>query len=204
MIDFEVGLQKAIKLYFPNALISGCFFHFVKCLWEKAKKLHLCKKDKIKHTKILIFILKIIPFINIDYRQEIFDKIEDFYSASQNDNNYYKLIKYYKKQWIYNSYINYTEISQNEYLSRTNNYLENFHRLLNESIEVYHPKISYLIHKYKEFLKSIYSKIKDSLLIDIQIKKEKFSIIEDILNFISNYNHKYKTNLNIHNIIQGE
>ena len=68
MIDFEVGLQKAIKLYFPNALISGCFFHFVKCLWEKAKKLHLCKKDKIKHTKILIFILKIIPFINIDYR----------------------------------------------------------------------------------------------------------------------------------------
>ena len=75
MIDFEVGLQKAIKLNFPNALISGCFFHFVKFLWEKAKKLHLCKKDKIKYTKILIFILKIIHFINIDYRTKFFKKI---------------------------------------------------------------------------------------------------------------------------------
>ena len=52
MIDFEVGLQKSIKLNFPNALISECFFQFVKCLWEKAKKLHFFKKDKNKHTKI--------------------------------------------------------------------------------------------------------------------------------------------------------
>ena len=26
MIDFEVGLQKSIKLNFPNTLISGCVF----------------------------------------------------------------------------------------------------------------------------------------------------------------------------------
>lgn len=94
MLDFEVGLQKAIKLNFPNALISGCFFHFVKCLWEKAKKLYLCKKDKIKHTKILIFALKIIPFIDIDHRTEFFKKIEDFYSSFKNDNNYNKLKQY--------------------------------------------------------------------------------------------------------------
>ena len=65
--------------------------------------------------------------------QNFLKKFEDFYSAMQNDNNYYNLIKYYKKQWISNPYINYKEISQNEYLSRTNNYLENFNRLLNES-----------------------------------------------------------------------
>ena len=39
---------------------------------------------------------------------------------------------------------------------------------------------------------------------DIQFKSEKFSIIKDILYFISNYNEKYKANLNVHNIIQGE
>ena len=61
-----------------------------------------------------------------------------------------------------------------------------------------------MIYKYKGFLKSIYSKIKDSLNKDIQVKKEKFSIIEDILNFISIYNRIYKSNLNIHNIIQSE
>ena len=36
------------------------------------------------------------------------------------------------------------------------------------------------------------------------MKKEKLSIIEDIINFKSNYNHKYKSKLDIHNIIQGE
>ena len=64
MIDFKVGLQKVIKLNFLNSLISECFFHFLKCILEKEKKIH----DKIKHTKILIFALKIIPFIVIDHR----------------------------------------------------------------------------------------------------------------------------------------
>ena len=81
---------------------------------------------------------------------------------------------------------------QNDYLSRNNNFIENFHRLLNESIEVYHPKISYLIYKYQIYLKSVYFKIKDSLIKEIPVKKEKFSIIVAIINFISNYNRKYK------------
>ena len=34
--------------------------------------------------------------------------------------------------------------------------------------------------------------------------KKKFSVIDDILKFISEYNKIYKTNLNIHNIIQSE
>ena len=34
--------------------------------------------------------------------------------------------------------------------------------------------------------------------------KKKFSVIDDILKFISEYNKKYKTKLNIHNIIQSE
>ena len=32
MADFEVGLQRALKTNFPNSLISGCLFHFVKFL----------------------------------------------------------------------------------------------------------------------------------------------------------------------------
>ena len=44
----------------------------------KKKKLHLCKKDKIKHTKILIFILKIIPFIDIDIKHNFLKKLMIF------------------------------------------------------------------------------------------------------------------------------
>ena len=34
--------------------------------------------------------------------------------------------------------------------------------------------------------------------------KKKFSVVDDILKFISEYNKKYKTKLNIHNIIECE
>lgn len=55
---------------------------------------------------------------------------------------------------------------------RTNNYLENFHHLLNKAIEVYHPKVSYLMHKYKKYLIMIYQKVKKSLVKDTKIEKK--------------------------------
>ena len=51
MIDFEVGLQKSIKLNIPNVLTSGCFFHFVKCLWEKKRNYIYVKKIKLNIQK---------------------------------------------------------------------------------------------------------------------------------------------------------
>ena len=87
---------------------------------------------------------------------------------------------------------------------RTNNYLENFHHLLNAAIEVYHPKVSYLIYKYKEYLITIYRKVKESLVKNTKIVKNKFSVVDDVLMFISEYNKKYKTKLNIHKIIQSD
>jgi len=74
MVDFEQGLINSIKKNFENSTIDGCFFHFVKLLWNKAKLLGLCKSGKLKMTKILIFMLKIIPFIEYDDRQNFFEK----------------------------------------------------------------------------------------------------------------------------------
>ena len=203
MIDFEIGIQKALKNTFENILINGCYFHFVKLLWGKAKKLGLCTKEKIKHTKILIFILKIIPFMKIDEKKLVFKKIQDFYEEDKN-NKYYSIIKYYKKNWINNPYINYYELSKEEYYNRTNNYLESFHHVLNNMIEVFHPKLSYLISKYKNYLINIYIKLKESLINNVPNKRQNFSIINDILNYLKCYNLKYKTDLNIHIIIQGD
>ena len=53
IIDFEKGLQKAVRLNFPNSIIDGCYFHFVKLLWSKSKKLGLCKKMKYEQQNYL-------------------------------------------------------------------------------------------------------------------------------------------------------
>ncbi len=78
----------------------------------------------------------------------------------------------------------YIDLSQEEYLMRTNNYIERFQGLLNQSLETINPKISYLIYKYGEYLKNINTKITNSLINKIKEKEDKFSVIIDILSFI--------------------
>ena len=199
MVDFEKGLINSIKNNFTKATIDGCFFHYSKLLWNKARNLGLCKKDNLKITKILIFIFKLFPFILYDERIDIFKKIEEYYI----DEKYKKFINYYKKNWLNNRYINYTELSNDEYVLRTNNYIERFHGLMNQSLDAVHPKISFLISKYEIFLKNIYNKITTSLVNKANEKEEKFSVINDILLFLSKYNKQYKTSLNFINIIQS-
>ena len=115
-----------------------------------------------------------MPYIQQDERIEIFTKIEEFYN---NNDKYLRKIKYFKKTWLNNSYFNYEEITQKEYLNRTNNLLEYFHHLLNQNIEVFHPKFSYLVEKFIFFIKNIYIKIKESLVNEIPNTINKFTII---------------------------
>jgi hypothetical protein len=95
IIDFEKGLQKAIKQNFPDSTIDGCYFHYVKLLWGKAKKFGMCKKNELSTTKILLFVLKIFPFLRLDDKIEVFFKLEELFLNSEN--KYRKMIAYYKK-----------------------------------------------------------------------------------------------------------
>ena len=99
---------------FDNTKIDGCYFHFVKLLWTKAKKLGICQKEKIKITKALLFILKILTFTLPDNRGKIFDKIENYFN--EENSSYKKLVDYYKKNWLENEYIDYTEIDDEDWL----------------------------------------------------------------------------------------
>ena len=38
------------------------------------------------------------------------------------------------------------DISNEEYLHRTNNLLERYHGIINQTLEFFQPKLSYLIH----------------------------------------------------------
>ena len=37
MSDFELSLRKAIIEMFPNFKLKGCYFHYIKNIWAKAK-----------------------------------------------------------------------------------------------------------------------------------------------------------------------
>ena len=62
-LDFEKAARKALNEIFPESNIIGCYFHFIKALWKKAKKFGLIRKKSIKDIIILIFAYKIYCFI---------------------------------------------------------------------------------------------------------------------------------------------
>ena len=56
MCDFERGLRTALKKSFPNTIILGYFFHYIKSIYNKCKKIGLITKKYFLETyKILIF-----------------------------------------------------------------------------------------------------------------------------------------------------
>ena len=50
MADFEINLRKSISNNFPKSENMGCYFHFIKNLYCKMKKLGLTKKKDIKNN----------------------------------------------------------------------------------------------------------------------------------------------------------
>ena len=120
------------------------------------------------------------------------------------DNTYNKFIDYFDKNWYCSKFINFDSLNQKEYMYRTNNYIENFHKQLNDSINGFHPKLSYLAEKLKEFTIKGYHVYIESIVNNKEEKYEKYSVINDILNFIMKYNKKYGSTFNANIIIQGE
>ncbi|KAH9644537.1 hypothetical protein HF086_002338 [Spodoptera exigua] len=52
-VDFEVPAILAIRSNFPGVKITGCYFHFNRSLWRKAKALGVCKTQLGKiHVKL--------------------------------------------------------------------------------------------------------------------------------------------------------
>lgn len=51
-MDFEMAIQNAAQKVLPNTLISGCYFHFLKSLWKKAKHLELKSRPHKRHVAL--------------------------------------------------------------------------------------------------------------------------------------------------------
>ena len=72
-------------------------------------------------------------------------------------------------------------------MSRTNNFCNWFHKKLNDIIDGYHPKISYLVYKLKDFSSDSYNKYKIEKNVSIQEKNKGIIIGIVIFNFLKNY-----------------
>ena len=61
--------------------------------------------------------MKLFPYIDIDEKEQLFKKVEEFYTSQE---KYKRFIKYFKKYWLNNEYLNFIDLTENEYFTRTN------------------------------------------------------------------------------------
>jgi len=135
MMDFELGLKNAIKkaLDLSDKNIAGCYFHFVKAIISKARKLGvLVRKKDDPVPKILIGLLKILSHCPLNERENLFNEIEKIYKDK--GKKYEVFLNYFRKNWLRNAFLEslfeaYKENSNINFI-RTNNPCELLNKYL--------------------------------------------------------------------------
>ena len=204
MTDFEHPLRKVIKEIYPDCYLEGCYFHYSKAIWNKAKKIGLVNKKYIKILKFIIFGYKIYPFLKEKDKIEFLKSINNYIEEYGDNKKLKKLASYFDNCWKDSNFIEFDSINDNKIKYRTNNQIELFHRSLNQLIENSHPKISYLLEKLKLI---IVNKYNEYLVYDNKINNEKFSkydLFKDMYNFTVKFSQKYNMNFDLKILMQTE
>ncbi len=149
MGDFELASRNAMQSAFPQAVLSGCHFHFSQALWKKLQKLGLVqiyKQDLSikKHVKLLMA----LPFLPANLinpmAQTLFSQEFDHLTAQQKS-GFRKFHSYIKRFWL--ETITPEKISVFDLSRSTNNDCESFHSRLKAKIKTHRPNIwSFLGH----------------------------------------------------------
>ena len=197
MTDFEKSLRRVIKEKYPKAFLEGCYFHFIKALWEKSKRLGIYNKKNINNTKILIFAFKVYPFIKEKERDKYLEDIKDFIMKIETKKDkYLKFYLYFLKYWKNSNFLIFEGKGDKVIRKRTNNTAEGFHRYFNTKIEAYHPKISYFVSKLKEVTVEYYNKFLKNQIIELKQENKKYNIFNDIYEFVKDFIHKNNFSIN--------
>ena len=202
MTDFEKPIRNAIKKISKGVKLKGCFFHFVKALWSKSKKLGLCCKNKIKYTKIIIFCLKMSTLLKREDQIQLFDDIDTFIDNLGENKSYILFKKYFDKNWKNNKFIIFDLINDNQVRSRTNNIAEGFHRKLNQLIEIQNPKCSLVVDVLKNIAIFNFKKSVKNLTVVKNEIEEYPDIWSSCYDYIIRFHKKYHCDLNIKKIIE--
>lgn len=173
ILDFEKAAMLAVKRIFPKVIISGCFFHFSRCLWRKADEIGITKSALFrKHIKRCV-VLAHLPQRAIENGW--------LYVMSQcpDDKNIFKFNDYFVETWLNETSFFADKWSCNNMNHRTTNMVESWHSTVNKKIRSKPKSIAHFLtilqeeNNYYETLylkgSNITEKLKETCAIDEHI-----------------------------------
>ena len=177
-IDFEMATVKAVQQLFPNALVSGCFFHYTQCIWRKVQAIGLASQYNRGMSVVQKVVRRLagLPLLKLTDVQEGFysiellvailppdsqiDQLEEQYDERVKD-KLNQLLVYVKRTWV-----NETATFPKEIWSRygvqgprTNNHVEGWNNRIKKAIKSAHPNFFVFVNEIKKEQKRIELKL---------------------------------------------
>lgn len=125
-MDYEKAAMKAVAKVYNGIEIKGCYFHFNRCLFRKAKQLKISSPVKQRHVSRCAGIARLPPELTAS-------GIEYVMRMSPSGMDIKKFNAYFKTQWLEKTNFNKTCCCSEEQLRTTNN-VEGWHSRINRYI----------------------------------------------------------------------
>ncbi|KAL0868257.1 hypothetical protein ABMA27_007788 [Loxostege sticticalis] len=164
--DYELGIMNAVKTVYPDAQITGCYFHYQKAIWKKAKELNLTNR---KETRQIIRKIAILPLLPAENIPEGCQKLTEIIENESLLPLFETFLKYFAKQWY--PRMNPSLLSCSGQRHRTTNALEGWHHRINVKIPK-RPSLFLFLQKLRKEAKHFDSKLKNS---QFQTKKKRYN-----------------------------
>ncbi|XP_065314960.1 uncharacterized protein LOC135923892 [Gordionus sp. m RMFG-2023] len=152
LIDFEMGVLRALEEMFPTISVKGCYFHYCQCILRRIQGNRLAAFSRLnpdfkrfyRRLMAISFLTEMdIPLVLSELKSEVeafnLDPIRDLFT-------------YFKNTWInLNAKFKYKMWNMYDVQGvRTNNHVEGFHRSLKEYITYSHPNLYLFIDILKQ------------------------------------------------------
>lgn len=136
-LDYELAAIIAVQQVFPNIIVKGCYFHFNRGIFRRAKKMKT--RVKQRHAARCVGLAR-LPENHIQRGYEYVMK------RSPKGDDIVRFNKYFKKQWYNQRAFDFAKTCgcQTEMI-RTTNHLEGWHNKINRNIGTRKPNIGKLL-----------------------------------------------------------
>uniref|UniRef100_A0A1E1WV05 FLYWCH-type domain-containing protein n=1 Tax=Pectinophora gossypiella TaxID=13191 RepID=A0A1E1WV05_PECGO len=153
--DYEIAIMNAVKYVFQESNVSGCYYHYQRAVWKKAKELKVNRTSVERRIVRMAAILPLLPAQFIPQgRQLILEKMESIHTDTMQ-----QFRNYYERQWFR---LSPSMLSCANQRHRTTNSLEGWHHRLNVLIPQ-RPSLFYFIQKLRKEAQHCNTRITNSL-----------------------------------------
>lgn len=160
-IDYEQSAIASIKHIFPDVEVSGCFFHFGKCLYKAIQRIGLQNWYADSHNSKIIKSFQALAFVPV---QDVVGAYQELVSSLTEEmvQTLTPFIGYFESTWIgieingrrrnplfpLNMWNVHSRTVRD--LPRTTNSLEGWHRAFEQRVNITHPTLARLVGKIKK------------------------------------------------------